>query len=263
MVLPGSYANGFAPRDGHPLYPSLWRGCVGAWAPCLGPTGLTLRDWSGYANHGTLTNMTSGSDWITDQGRWSLDFDGANDVVTMTPGMITGTSPFTMSAWCRFNATPSFFQGVMMIGGGTTGTSAYIGWVSSASFGTNNSWGGGGFGRNYGSGITDVTGWHHVLMTSTGGGSQTFTIWVDGKLMISGTETITLVSTHLRIGANPSDAFVNGKIDDCRLYNRVLSDGEIKRLASRRGVAYDLAPRRRASVAVQFNRRRRLLIGAH
>lgn len=56
MILPGRYANGFAPRDGQPLYPELWKGCVGAWNPGLGVTGLTLRDQSGFGRHGTLTN---------------------------------------------------------------------------------------------------------------------------------------------------------------------------------------------------------------
>ena len=75
MILPASYSNGFAPRDGQPLYPELWRGCVGAWCPSLGPTGLTLRDWSGFGNHGTLTNMDPGTDWVLSGGRYALDFD--------------------------------------------------------------------------------------------------------------------------------------------------------------------------------------------
>jgi len=69
MILPGTYQNGFAPRDGEPLFPELWDGCVGAWNPGLGPSGLTLRDWSPYKNHGTLTNMDAGTDWVM---RWIL-----------------------------------------------------------------------------------------------------------------------------------------------------------------------------------------------
>ena len=62
-----------------PLYPELWRGCVGAWSPSLGPTGVTLRDWSGYARHFALTNMDAGTDWVASGGRYALDLDGTND----------------------------------------------------------------------------------------------------------------------------------------------------------------------------------------
>ena len=56
--------------------------------------------------------------------------------------------------------------------------------------------------------------------------------------------------------------FSNAVIDDVRIYNRALSPQEIRILATRRGIAYEMAPRRRSSSAVQFNRRRRLLLGA-
>jgi hypothetical protein len=60
---------------------------------------------------------------------------------------------------------------------------------------------------------------------------------------VSGIETITLTGTHLRIGANPTDAFTDGQIDDVRLYGRALHSSEIRLLASRRGIAYEMAPR--------------------
>ena len=62
LVLP-SYHNGFAQHAGESAFPHMWRGLVGVWAPFLGQTGMTLRDWSGYENHGAFTNMVVG-DWI-------------------------------------------------------------------------------------------------------------------------------------------------------------------------------------------------------
>lgn len=62
-------------------YPELWDGCIGAWAPCLGPTGTRLHDNSGRANWGTLNNMDAATDWVVDGGRYALDFDGSNDYV--------------------------------------------------------------------------------------------------------------------------------------------------------------------------------------
>jgi hypothetical protein len=69
-----SYQSGFyAPGRGVAKHPELWRGCVGAWNPGLGNTGLSLRDWSGNQNNGTLTN---GPTWGVSDGRQALDFDG-------------------------------------------------------------------------------------------------------------------------------------------------------------------------------------------
>jgi hypothetical protein len=56
--------------------------------------------------------------------------------------------------------------------------------------------------------------------------------------------------------------FYPGMFDDVMITNRLRNASEIRLLASRRGIAYEQAPRRRASSAVQFNRRRRLLLGS-
>jgi hypothetical protein len=92
IYLPGSYQQGFAPRDFEPRFPELWRGCVFASAPLLGPTGGVVREWSGLQNHGTLTNMSTNDDWVVKQGLAALDFDGANDYVSY------GTIPNTARA---------------------------------------------------------------------------------------------------------------------------------------------------------------------
>jgi hypothetical protein len=68
-----TYQSGFyAPGRGTAKYPELWDGCVGAWNPGLGNTGLVLRDWSGNQNNGTLTN---GPTWGVSDGRQALDFE--------------------------------------------------------------------------------------------------------------------------------------------------------------------------------------------
>ena len=111
MIIPASYANGFAPRDGRPLYPEFSHGLIGNWAPCLGPTGLTLRDWSGRANHGTLTNMVPGDDWIVSDGRYSLDFDGSNDFVSLPVAIAAAT--WTIAATINVAAITAAFQRII------------------------------------------------------------------------------------------------------------------------------------------------------
>mgnify|MGYP003345346180 CR=1 FL=1 len=243
--------------------PRLWDGVVGAWCPSLGPTGGRLHDFSKNNNWGTLTNMDPATDWVVNGDQYSLDFDGVNDVVTMTPGIVTGTQAFTMSAWARLNSNPTFYRGVFMMGGGATGNSAWIGWATTTQNGALYSWGGGGFGRNYGSGVTDYSGWHHLVLTSSGGSTQTFNIYVDGGNNVTGSETITLTSSHLRIGSNPTDAPTDGNIDDIKLWNRALAVNEVRELyLLGRGGMFQRRRVRRFYVSQAVNRRRRLICGA-
>ena len=92
LFLPGtvtdgrpSYARGFAPRNGLPANPRLWKELISYWDPTLGygPNGgLTLPDWGRRRNSpGTLTNMDPATDWVMSPYGWALDFDGEDDYV--------------------------------------------------------------------------------------------------------------------------------------------------------------------------------------
>ena len=270
MILPGTYANGFAPRDGQPLYPELWRGCVGAFNPGLGPTGLTLRDWSGRGNHGTLTNMVPGEDWVASQGRYALDFDGVDDSVQVPYSPVfdtVGGCRWSIEAWTLIR-TGSATQTV--ISRGLTGSNRrdYILYAANYSgalfrFELQNS-NGSEFPTIVSSAI-DLNRWYHVAGTCTAAGVAV--LYLNGVQI--GTSTfrtdVAQTSRQVNIGftqqATPGFPHA-GLIDNVCIYNRALSLSEIRLLASRRGIAYEQAPRRRSSSAVQFNRRRRLLIGA-
>ncbi len=84
-------------------YASLRQGLVGAWCPSLGPSGNTLLDRSGYGNHGTLTNMDAGTDWVASRYGGALDFDGVNDHVVigdvLNSVFVGASAKFTLSAW--------------------------------------------------------------------------------------------------------------------------------------------------------------------
>jgi hypothetical protein len=250
MSVPGSYANGFAPRDGQPLYPELWRGCVGAWAPCLGPTGLTLRDWSGRANRGVLTGMDAGADWVINQGSYALDFDGSNDVVTAAVPAMNNTK-CTQTYWFRRAAT-SVLSGFAGFGVASSVNDRFViqPWLDGVvyvSF-TGNNWGQ--FNSN------DLS-WHHVAAVFDGTKStnaERLVVYLDGRIVsltYSGTIPATFGSPALlRIGQTFTllNQFGSGFVDDYAIFNRDLSANEIRLRASRRGIAYDLAPRRRSRI---------------
>ena len=274
MILPGSYASGFAPRDGQPLYPELWRGCVGAWAPCLGPSGLTLRDWSGFGNHGTLTNMDAAGDWVPSNRRYALDFDRTNDYVVVAPSSLFDFSldiPFSLAGWFN-NRVATGVQTILNRGeNGVTSRDfiLYTNFVSGSVFRVE-------FQNSNGTVFpTIVTGnlaldtWYHVAATK--GPSGAAAIWINGIRQVTGTLSTVVSSSNARsvvIGAtfdSPTTQYFSGQLlEDIRIYNRVLPDKVIQSLSTRRGIAYELAPRRRSrvQVAASFNRRRRLLLGA-
>ena len=251
MLLPASYADGFAPRDGQPLYPELWTGCVGAWNPGLGVTGLTLRDQSGFQNNGVLTN---GPTWAASQGKYALSFDGVDDyVVSESNCNISGASARAISVWVNPR---------------TLGDRAIVGWGSASS---NNwfvlhifqsKWYISGFANDFDTGVSaSANTWQHAVVTYD---STTVTLWVNGTSIGSTAKTYATIAGPVYIGKRnlTSQLYVDGFIEDARIYNRALPPQEIRTLATRRGIAYEMAPRRRSSSAVQFNRRRRLLLGA-
>jgi hypothetical protein len=101
---------------------------------------------------------------------------------------------------------------------------------------------------------------NYIAITATSSGAVGY---LNGSQSASAATTGAIVSARSFGGPfSGNGAFYSGAIWDVMVHNRVLSPNEIRLLASRRGIAYEMAPRRRASSAVQFNRRRRLLIGA-
>ena len=271
MILPASYLNGFAPRDGQPLYPSLWKGCVGAWNPGLGPSGLVLRDQSGFSRHGTLTN---GPTFAASQGKYALAFDASNDFadlgsrnlltptdkvtlawgeyVTSTSGAFQSRFKFSQDGGTRsllvFRSTNASYQNISVVGNATGdySKSTEVPTVAAA--------------------VGIWIHWCLVQTISLSDITHAWQFWSNGiKCTTSaGAVASAFGNTGNRIGLDGlGDDPANCKMDDIRLYRRALSPQEIRTLATRRGIAYEMAPRRRSSSAVvTTNRRRRALIGS-
>ena len=250
MILPASYSNGFAPRDGSPLYPELWRGCPFAFAACLGPSGSTLREWSGVNNHGTLVSIPE-TDWVISGSNYALQFIAGTCYVQF--GVIPTITRWTISAWINPTATTGYLA---IFGTPATGPASLyllngkIGVYTTAD--------------RFGAITVPTNAWSHVCVT----GGDTIRIYVNGVADSTFSDSAAFGGTgNARLGANAvstSSELYKGLIDDLRVLSYQLSPREIRRLATRRGIAYELAPRRRSSsqVIAVFNRRRRLLLGA-
>jgi hypothetical protein len=244
-------------------YNSLRQGLVGAWCPSLGATGYTLLDRSGYGNHGTLTNMDAGTDWVGGAHGTVLDFDGSNDFVEVPNSSYLnfGTNDFSVSGWFYVK----------------TITGHYSSFFSENNPGPNNSqfW----FRQETVSGAVrfateDNTGF---TATQTAAGAIVINQWIhfavrrantelaifkNGAMLSSTTNSIRNVSSQQSfVIAKQSISYLLGLADDIKAYNRALTYAEIRLLASEPGIG--LKPER---TSVYFgeslsSRRRKILTG--
>lgn len=253
---------------GSNAFATLRQGLVGAWCPSLpnGGSGNTLPDVSGYGNHGTLTNM-SPDDWVSGQYGRALDFDGSNDYVTTADSTFDFTDKFSIAFWCNIRG------GRIPIAKGDAGNNGYnfdfggftanqIEFLVIASSG------------NYISrGFANPGGWTHVvgMFDSSISGTGRNMLFINGiqragTVVSAGTVTsvatsngnLTFGNTFELIGA----VAFNGQLDDIRAYSRVLTEPEIRLLASRPGIG--LRQESHRNTFYQFpsgSRRRRILTG--
>lgn len=221
-------------------YATLRQGLVGAWCPSLpnGGSGNTLPDVSGFNNHGVLTNMGP-EDWVSGQYGRALDFDGVNDYVTTADSTFDFTDKFAITFWCNIRG------GRIPLSKGDAGSTGYnfdfsgftanqIEFLVIAPSGSYIS-----------RGFTNPGGWVHVvgMFDSTISGTGRNMLFING-IQRTGTVvsagTVNAVSTNnsaLIFGTDSSVAsFFNGQLDDVRAYNRILTEPEIRLLASRPGI---------------------------
>lgn len=246
IVLPSSLQSGFACPWGRTpwlQYPQLWEGCVGAWCPSLGATGGTLWDWSGYCNHGTLTNMDPASDWVVSGGQRALDFDGTNDYVDIGDRQLfTATSDFTLCAWVKWDGTTG--NNPILNKAGTNGNREWqltidTSQANDLGFLIGNTSGSWSTLHRVGSTWGGANEWHHIVGRLSGSNVE---IFIDGEPAGSSSTYsgggIKDTSNAIEFGRSLSEYFP-GQLDDIRIYNRALSPQEIRVLTSRRAIAYE------------------------
>jgi hypothetical protein len=221
--------------------PTLETGLVGHWS-FDGPDLLqNATDRSGQGNTGYLSGFTSTTTVIGRIGQ-ALQFDGSNDYVSIPDSAaLSPTSEITVSAWIKTTNLDEAFVAHYDTGTGErawdllTDSSGLLRAVVSDD-GTDTS----SHRKDYrGEQIADNV-WHHAVFTFQGTGSV-LNLYVDGILDASPTKVVdpAITSIHdstaaVSIGAQLNNGAVSsasaGTIDDVRIYDRVLSSQEIKRL---------------------------------
>ena len=217
-------------------------GEVAWWCPSLDSTqsGSTLTDLAG-SNNVTLTNMAlsgSSSNWVSDTesgGSVAIDLDGTNDYGDAGTSATFSPSPMSISLRLKMNASPAAFDGIFGRSSGSGWNDGFgLYWTSSTGirFWLNS------YSVNYASGsVADATTWNHIVGTWTT--TQQPKIYANGTLGTStggGPTSQSGTSVQLSIGRLFSDTYnINGRLDDIRIFNRVITSGEISSLGSQRG----------------------------
>lgn len=222
------------PYRQHPRY----QGCVGHWMMLAGG-GTKLFDLSGFKNHGTLTNMEPGTDWVFGQFGPTLSFDGVNDYVEIQTGgpadFFGGASGATVSAWVKVTATAGR-KFVFHDTWSATFTRVRVEVQADETLVISARDANGATQQVKTTTAALTTGvWHHIVGVIDVA-ADTITIFVDGvvadssgAISFAATSFAVDATMNTRIGAdgnngNPFDRL----IDDMHIYNRALTVAEIR-----------------------------------
>ena len=197
------------------------RGLVGHWS-FEDATGTIATDFSGLGNSGTLTGM-SNSNWVSGKFGKALNFTTSTEYVDAGNANSLKTNPATISFWVNTTDTGSGARAVQK-----QGTWAII--PSQGGDGANGvtiSDSGCVCGRHSLVRVDDGF-WHHIAFAYQSGSPNGSFIYVDGTLATTTENTLTDTGQVVKFGGTN---FV-GKIDDVRIYNRILSATEVANLYS-------------------------------
>lgn len=192
-----------------------------------------VEDVSGNNNDGTNHGATRG---VVGPDLNAFEFDGTDDWVEVPDdSTLDGMSDLTFSGWFNF---PSMTDSDMAVVGMRNG---YEFIVDGKNRVTSDAWWAIDNGDNWSVNDANMTlstdTWHHFAVVSDSTANEV-RIYHDGSKVLtdSGTGTVNNPTNQsLGIGNRGDEPgwFFEGKIDDIRIYNRVLSDSEIKQLATR------------------------------
>jgi len=206
-----------------------------------------MKDSSGKGNHGTLVNNQVFVDSKAGFGK-ALQFDGIDDYVELPISTLMNTlDSVTFATWVNFDSSnANSFQRIFDFGGPTPavgnpnnymfltprqGTSGPMRFAIRKTTSTAES-------------LVDApamvpTDWHH-LAVMINGAAMTMQLCLDGQVVGSGA-TLVLpkdlgVTNQNWLGRSQwtADGYLTGQLDEFRIYNRALSEGEVRYLAGDR-----------------------------
>lgn len=192
-------------------------------------SGTTAADATGNGWNGTLVN---GPLWVAGKSGNAVKLDGTNDYVALPAGVVTSAS--TVTAWVYLDVVSNWMR-IFDFGSGTS-TYMYLtpknGGNGKIRFAIKNN--GSSEQIIEGTSALATGGWHHIAVTLNG---VTGTLYVDG-VQVGQNTAMTLKpsdmgsTTQNWIGRSQfADPYLNGRVDDFRIYTGALTASKIATLA--------------------------------
>lgn len=179
-------------------------------------TGTTANDKSGNGYSGTLTNSPT---WGPGKIGQAIKFDGVNDYVDIgNPVNLQSLTAITISSWVKFNSNTA---NQVIIGkeqgGSPYGWSLRINSNSKLDFMMNN--------VLTETNIPSLNVWHHIAASNDG---STNRLYIDGTLVATSSSSYFNSTGNINIGrSQPSGRYINGSIDDVKIYNYARTQSQI------------------------------------
>lgn len=202
-------------------------------------TGSTVPDRSGNGNDGTAQGGVGPTMNNGGQIDEAFDFDGTDDFVDIPDSSdLDGMSDLTVAAWLNY---PQLTGNDMVVVGKLEGYELVV--DGKDRVGSDLWWavdnGDGDWAVNNGGMSLGPDTWHHVALVSDSNADE-IRLYHNGMktLTNSGTGSITDNGNNLGIGERPPGSSTptlgkfKGKIDEVRIYDRALTDGEVQALAN-------------------------------
>jgi hypothetical protein len=195
-------------------------------------SGTAVADSSGDFNLGT---MNGGAAWTTGKAGNAADLNGTNGYIALPAGSVSVADTITLAAWVNLDSVKNWTR-IFDFGSGITNNMFLTpknGANGKLRFAIKNN----GSSEQIidGQSVLPTGGWHHVAVTLNG---SVGTLYVDGAQVGSNTSMTIKPSdlgatTQNWIGRSQyaADPYLDGRVDDFRIYNQALSAGEIAALA--------------------------------
>jgi hypothetical protein len=201
--------------------------------------GAAVFDQSIYGNHGVIEGNGPPA-WAMGKFGGALECDGTSDrVVVEHDASLALTNQMTLMAWVYPTATPTGWEHVIAKHQNDT-LAYYLAANSSFDHARSGFNVGGTFYSTGGGDRLPVNAWSHIASTYNG---SVLRVYVNGAQVATLTVSLTLQSSEqpLYLGSNVFNEYYRGRIDEVRIYRRVLDLGEIQTLMAVPATGWKLA----------------------